>query len=97
MRVKPPQGAPCTGAGVNFETTRHLDRPIGGRALITNAGPYRFRLILIPPTDRAAVRRLVISSGRARTQPPALMYYGPACDLVARYLADVPERDWCFY
>jgi hypothetical protein len=95
MRVKPPQGDPCVR--VDLKTTLHLARPIGDRALITHAGPYQFRLILIPPTDRAAVRRLVVRTSRARKQPPAFMYFGPACDLVARDLADIPERDWCFY
>lgn len=58
---------------------------------------YQFRLILIPPADRAAVRRLVAPPSRTRKRPPAFMYFAPACDLVAQYLADIPERDWCFY
>jgi hypothetical protein len=97
MRVKSPAGESCAGRGVDSKATLRLARPIGDRALITLAGPYQFRLILIPPTGRAAVRRLVVPPRSAPKQPPAFMYFGPACDLVARYLADLPEREWCFY
>jgi hypothetical protein len=97
MRVKPLQEHSCAAAGVDGKRTLHLARPIGDRAVITDAGPYQFRLILIPPTGRAAVRRLVVPPHRAPKQLPAFMYFGAACDLVARYLTDLPEADWCFY
>jgi hypothetical protein len=96
MRVKPPPDPSCADVAADVKTTLHLARPIGDRALITDAGPYQFRLVLVPPTGRAAIRRLVVASNRGREQPSAFRYYGAACDLVARYLADVPETDWCF-
>jgi hypothetical protein len=97
IEEQPPSGRSCADAGVGLRATLHLARPIGDRALITYAGPYQFRLILIPPEGRAAVRRFVVPRHRDRNQPPRFMYYGPACDLVARYLADLPESRWCFY
>ena len=96
MRVTPPQEDSCADVGADVKATLHLARPIGDRALITDAGPYQFRLVLVPPTGRAAVRRLVVPPRRVRSQQPAFMYFGAACDLVERYLADVPETRWCF-
>jgi hypothetical protein len=97
MQEQIPNGRPCADVGVEHRATLHLARPIGDRALITYAGPYQFRLILIPPEGRAAVRRFVVPRHRDRNQPPRFMYFGPACDLVARYLADLPESRGCFY
>jgi hypothetical protein len=97
MNEQIPNGRTCTDVGVEHKATLHLARPIGDRALITYAGPYEFRLILIPPEGRAAVRRFVVPRHRDRSQSPRFMYFGPACDLVARYLTDLPESRWCFY
>jgi hypothetical protein len=89
-------GESCARTERDLTATLQLPRPIGDRALITDAGPYQFRLILIPPAGRAAVRALVVPRRRDRAQPAPFRYFGPACDLVAGYLADVPEKDWCF-
>jgi hypothetical protein len=87
----------CFGVGSSFRTTVRLSRPIGRRALIDDEGPHQFRFVLIPPTDRAEARRLVLPIRRDRRQPPPAIYTGPACDVVAQYLTDVPKRDWCQY
>jgi hypothetical protein len=86
------------GVGLSgFPMTMTLSRPVGDRAFIEYEGPYAFRFVLIPPVGRAAVRKLVLPVRRDRRQPPPLIYIGPACDAVARYLRDVPKTDWCYF
>jgi hypothetical protein len=86
------------GVGLSgFPMTMTLSRPVGDRAFIEYEGPYAFRFDLIPPVGRAAVRKLVLPVRRDRRQPPPLIYIGPACDAVARYLRDVPKTDWCYF
>jgi hypothetical protein len=88
----------CFGVGTpGFPTTMTLSRPVGDRAFIEYSGPYAFRLVLIPPVGRAAVRQLVLPIRRDRRQPPPLISTGPACDAVARYFRDVPKHDWCYF
>jgi hypothetical protein len=96
VALKITDGDNCAGVEDDLTTTVWLPTPIGDRALITDASPYQFRLILIPPTNRAAVRRLVVGRGRDHNGSAAFRYFGPACDFVAPYLSDIPEKDWCF-
>jgi hypothetical protein len=95
VRMRQTRGEVCSGVGQGFTATVRLARPIGPRALIDYEGPYQFRRILIPPRDPGTVRRLVLPIRRDHKQPPPLIYTQPACDLVARYLTDVPKAQWC--
>jgi hypothetical protein len=95
MRREHPDGDACFGVGIEFPATLALPAPVGRRALVLDAGPYQFRAIVIPPLGRDAARRLVLPIRRDRRQPSPLIYSGPGCDEVARYLRDVPRTDWC--
>jgi hypothetical protein len=81
----------CAGVGLDpFHESVPLPGPIGGRALIADGGPYDFSVILIPPSDRAAVRRLVSHTGHAAT-----LYDSNVCDRVANAFRGVPKDRWC--
>ncbi|MBE2316686.1 hypothetical protein DVA67_011930 [Solirubrobacter sp. CPCC 204708] len=90
-----PPGHGCPALGFERQMTLTLAEPTGNRALIIYHGPYDFRRVIIPPRGRAAVRGLVLPIRLDRRQPPPLVYSGPACDAVARYLRDVRRSEWC--